>query len=140
MRRVWRRQEEPRALEQPVPIDLQPEHRPAEQDRLAQRRPDDVLDDPGPRSVGQRRARGRDVIGILGALVSRPQRRVRLARRAGVDNVELPPVPPDELNRVAPVELVAGVAQLGGDVHADHVEAGQLVSARTASRATIGIQ
>ncbi len=51
-----------------------------------------------------------------------------LARRAGVNCVELVPMLGDIFERVSLVEFVSDVMRLRRDVHADDVEARQLIA------------
>jgi hypothetical protein len=81
-----------------------------------------VLDHVGLAGELQQRPRGRDQVGVLVGAAECPvdgaEVEVALTRRAGVDDVELPPVSGQVAERVALVELER-VARLRRDVHAD---------------------
>ena len=124
VRRVRRRDQPDVALEQPMAQHPQArEHRPAQHDRVDQRRALDVLDHVRQARGLQPFAGRSDQVGVA-ALVLLLQVRVGLAWRRGVDHVE---AVQRERQRVGLVELkrVVGLLDL---VDADDLEAGPVIA------------
>jgi hypothetical protein len=105
-----------------MPVDPETEHRPTELDVVLERRPDDVLDDPRSPRHEQEIARRTEQVGVLDVLVARTSDAVVLARRAGVDRVELVSVLGQVRERIALDEHVAGVADLGSNIDPSNVK------------------
>ena len=107
-------------LKHPMPDDLQPEHRPAELDRPAERSTRDVLDDPRLPSRLQRLARPIDQR-FQAALLSVIDRCMGLTRRTGMNRVELIPVSGQEFQGIRLMERKR-VSRLWTEIDANDVK------------------
>jgi hypothetical protein len=119
-------------LEDAMAPNRQAEHRPAEQERIAERRPGHVLDDPPQARSHQQLPRGTDQ-GRVDKARRVPQRRVRLTRTAPMDGVEVI-VDPLRIERECVVmDELERVSLLPIDVHAHHLKARTVVAHRGAT-------